>query len=445
MTDKIEKIPTLLISAIILFAPLSFGAVHPWSIAILKSLILVVSLFLLWKILTGEPPTFKRRKYVYPWIAFILLIFIELLPLPVVLLKNLSPLRYNLLFGSFESLDLGQVPAFHSLSLNPHGTREMLSLLLFYTIFLFSVQACLANRSCVRFLSRIIIGAGFIVAFIAIAQKFSEARGIYWIGDPRQSFYGTFINPNHCAIFLSATGIFTFANFLKEDSRYGKIVLGFIFSLIAVAVFYSLSRGGILSFIIPLLLLTFFILKNTGRDNTTIKSKYLSLLFIILTIIVFILWWGTFRFVGELESLKQIDPSKDFRIELWKNSLRMFKDFFLFGTGLGTYKDIVPIYRSFSGNVSIEVAENDYVQILAETGTIGFAILSIFCYFIIRRASHILSKGVENIPRAQIGSIFALLSISLNSFINFNFQISGIMILALSFLAFISASTKRYG
>jgi O-antigen ligase len=443
MSRYIDKIALSIIFLVIVINPLSFGAVHPWSSFIIKTLILSVFFLALWKTLTGEAPRLKKRGIYYAAGIFILFFILQLLPLPAFILKLLGG-RWNFLYGDFSKLGITTTPSFHPLHLAPGASREIISWIAFYIFFAFSIHAFVRDRKSVKLIAKAIIGSGFLVAFIAIAQKFWGAKAIYWSAFPSQTFYGTFINPNHCAIYLACVGLFTFAYLLREDSRTNKGFLAFIFTLIAIAIFYSLSRGGIISFLLPLGLLLYYLLKKPAQEAFLLRTNYIALFFILLAVATFLAWWGTYRFFGELGSLTDISPKSDFRVEIWKNSLTAFKDFYLFGTGIGSYQDIIPLYRTMPRNVIVEVAENDYIQLLLETGALGFLLCGIIIYLFARRISRVVSKDPEHTPRVQIGAIFAILAIALNSLINFNFYFPGSMILFSVFAALIFLSTKRF-
>jgi Flp pilus assembly protein TadD len=64
---------------------------------------------------------------------------------------------------------------------------------------------------------------------------------------------------------------------------------------------------------------------------------------------------------------------KDGRGALWMDSLKMLRDFPLFGVGLGSWPEIFPRYQRppFSEASFAREPENDYVQFLSETGIIG--------------------------------------------------------------------------
>jgi len=75
------------------------------------------------------------------------------------------------------------------------------------------------------------------------------------------------------------------------------------------------------------------------------------------------------------------DVSFWMRFSVWKNSFAMIRDFPLFGVGLGSWAEILPHYQSppWSSYFYFAHAHNDYIELIAETGLIGFALVVWLC------------------------------------------------------------------
>jgi O-antigen ligase len=94
------------------------------------------------------------------------------------------------------------------------------------------------------------------------------------------------------------------------------------------------------------------------------------------------------------------------------------------GWGLGTFPTVYPSCRSFYTNLFINEAHNDYVQLLVETGVLGFALMLCFLICLYR-------TGLRNSQRWEFQwdaalSFSALLGctgILLHSFVDFNLQV----------------------
>jgi hypothetical protein len=69
------------------------------------------------------------------------------------------------------------------------------------------------------------------------------------------------------------------------------------------------------------------------------------------------------------------DLGPGIRLNITKDSLKMFFQRPLLGWGLGTFPTVYPRYRSFYTNLFINEAHNDYAQLLVEMGLLGFGLM----------------------------------------------------------------------
>ena len=73
-------------------------------------------------------------------------------------------------------------------------------------------------------------------------------------------------------------------------------------------------------------------------------------------------------FVGKAQVLDRLgDLRPGIRLDMTKDSLRMFTHRPVWGWGLGTFPTVYPSYRSFYTNLFVNQAHNDYAQLLELT------------------------------------------------------------------------------
>lgn len=78
------------------------------------------------------------------------------------------------------------------------------------------------------------------------------------------------------------------------------------------------------------------------------------------------------------------DSSLSYRIELWRTGLRIIKDNSITGIGFGTFFKYTHLYSSVITKY-IEHCHNIYLQIIMETGIIGFTTFLITLFSIVKR------------------------------------------------------------
>jgi putative inorganic carbon (hco3(-)) transporter len=112
------------------------------------------------------------------------------------------------------------------------------------------------------------------------------------------------------------------------------------------------------------------------------------------------------------------------RLDITKDSLRMFAHRPVLGWGLGTFPTVYPRYRNFYTNLFINEAHNDYAQLLVEMGLLGFGLM---IWFLIR----LYQYGLPTSRRwefqwdwaVSLASLLGCTGILVHSLVDFNLQI----------------------
>ncbi len=112
------------------------------------------------------------------------------------------------------------------------------------------------------------------------------------------------------------------------------------------------------------------------------------------------------------------------RVNIDRDALKMFKHKPILGWGLGTFVEVYPQFRTFYTNFFIDKAHNDYLQLLVETGAVGFAIM---LWFLITAYLGALKKlknwTVDTNGAMGLAAILGVTGILVHSFLDFNLQI----------------------
>src|ERR1019366_4674018 len=72
------------------------------------------------------------------------------------------------------------------------------------------------------------------------------------------------------------------------------------------------------------------------------------------------------------------------RITIVEDSFKMVRQRPLLGWGFGTFPIVYPSFRSFYTDLAVNAAHNDFVELLVETGLLGFALKVAFVYLLYR-------------------------------------------------------------
>ncbi|MEO6054319.1 MAG: O-antigen ligase family protein [Chthoniobacterales bacterium] len=199
-----------------------------------------------------------------------------------------------------------------------------------------------------------------------------------WAGDhyPGRG-HGTYLNPNQYAAMLGSLGTYALAFVFWGRFKAGAKLL-LLFSSLAcfTGVVISLSRGGMLATGCSLFV---FIIISVIISLRIVKSRQVL---IIASLLGFIALIGITAYISfhssvRLQSRFENIVTGDSRLEIWDAALRQFESSPFIGRGPGSYGFLSRIYinrwRSTLGS-DPGYAHNEYLQILAEYGLIGFAL-----------------------------------------------------------------------
>lgn len=329
-------------------------------------------------------------------------------------------------------------PVFNSnwmpISIYPYASKkELFSILIFIGMFLI-----ITNTPDIR-INRIIVvivSLGFSISLLGIMQKLTGTTKTYWLVESDSEFpFGPYINRNHfagyiCMVIPLSLGLLIsrFRSLFSSRNRYFKaadfqshlfanLLLVFAIVIMILALFFSLSRGGILAFLFSIAV--FFIIVAISRLATG-NNKGLKISSFVLTVLIafsVLIWIGHDTILDRLS-----DPSSPTatRINLYVDTLNMFSDFPIFGTGFGTFQYIYRKYKTLDDRFFYEHAHNDYLELLSDLGLIGFLIVLAGIVLFLRK---ILLRWIERrdpyakgITLGGVCGVFAILSHSLADF-----------------------------
>lgn len=424
-----------LIAAVIL-AVLAFGTVEPWSIAIFELNALLVAILLALKNWIARDLDWRRLRITAPLFALVLVGLIQLAPwgaAPVV--------------AQPESVSIVQLSG-ASISLDRQATREATVKLLALAIYFAGAVAALRGSQRRNLTLIILAGFGFLTSLFAIIHRLTNNGKMYWVRTVSDYVapYGPYGNYNHFAGFAELILPLPFAYLLFVRSSVERKAL-WLFSvvIIAAALIFSLSRGGILAMGVEfLILLAVFLFKPKwfSREEKSIgRGNWLMIGGILATVMATALWIGYDRLVERFQLTRQgaSEFSVVTRAEYWRNSWKLFLDHPVAGVGLGAFPAVYPQYgRSTAAYERLEQTHNDYLQLLTDAGLVGAALALWFLIEIglIARRQFQRMEELQRPTRAVIiGGFTAVAGIMVHSLTDFNLQLAANALLFLFILA----------
>jgi O-antigen ligase len=331
----LQNILVVGLGLLLAFGILAFGAVDEWSTFTFEAG--AAALFLIW----GVEQSASGR---------------------ITLSKNPLYLPAILFFG----LILAQIGL--RISAYSYGTRYAAMQYVAFGIVLLVAAECVQEENTRKRFLFAVIAFGTAYAFFALVQQFTSNGKIFWLHRPQYigGIYGSYVNRNHYAGLMEMLVPFplvvSMGHLLKKEKR---AIIGFCTILMASTIFLCGSRGGMIAFALQIVL--FAALTLAQRKNLRIA---ITLAAVCLLVLVFLFFVGKGQVLGRL---KDLAPGT--RLNMTLDCVKMFFQRPVLGWGLGTFPIVYPKYRSFYTSLFINEAHNDYAQLLAEMGALGFALM----------------------------------------------------------------------
>jgi len=378
--------------ALLLFCPLAFGAVEPWAVFTLQAVLAI--LFMVWLVGQMRAPqaTFLWTPIFLPMLAFLTLICVQLVP-------GISAYR--------------------------HATYSGLLLYLAYGLACFLVTQTLTRTTHVRRLATAFVIYGTWMSLFAVLQSLSSTTKLYWIRTPRFGgwIYGPYVNHNHYAglmeMLVPVPLVFAFSRYARSRERWAAASAA---AFMGATIFLSGSRGGMAAFALQIAIFLWFLF----RERTGSRAAFLMAAFLVVSL-TSIAWIGGSEVSARLSTIstnKHSEIANDIRLKINRDTLHMFAQRPILGWGLGSFESVYPQFRSFYTNFLVDKAHNDYLQLLAETGLVGFAIMIWFLVAALRRALPKIRNWPSDVNGAvALVALIAISGILVHSLVDFNLEI----------------------
>ncbi|ETW96601.1 MAG: hypothetical protein ETSY1_25970 [Candidatus Entotheonella factor] len=452
--------------SLLIWTPFAFGAVHAlaYSLLALHAFLLVT----LWMIIEGgrmwrhrEVSAFVWTPIAVPIVLFLAFLAIQLLPLPPFLLRLLSPTT-----GELHRLFLPDASTvWMPLSLNPYATQVALVKLLAYTSIFFLVVNIARTRQQIRTIAWVIVVVAASMAVFGIAQRVLGIQTIYGLRDVSAigNSFGPYINGNHFAGYEAMAICLGLGLLLSQgleshgtEKRSWRQAFRrlprmsflqrplLIICLIAMvsALVLSRSRGGFIALLAGMI--GFVILLRFRRQDAQRRHGLVTILITMGGITLLLGVPLLIRFLQIFTGQELLEGGGG-RLAVFEATWHMANDFPLFGIGYEAYASIFPRYQQAAELLqTYSHAHNDILQLLAETGRVGFLIVAVGAGLgsvrIWRRWRQRRDAFVQVMVPAGLA---ACLAIATHSLVDFNLHIPANALLATTILALTFACVQR--
>ena len=454
--DMCDRVTRWGFVTLIVFTPLAFGTVEPWSIAAMEwGIVTLVLVFWLGRLWPGPEATRGIRAFTgmeVPLGLFLLFCVLQTVPLPMHLLQRISPGSARMYQGPGDSpqgtaAEAGSARApvpvasrvsaeRRPVSVSPRETWSRVQMVASFGA-LFLLTTWWGRRDRIVFLLTAVTVVGFLVSLFGLVQFLTWNGKIYWLRKvPPASSFGPFVNHNHFAGYIEMIipVAISLALYLMEvrrarhrgaedRGRWGKGALAlFAAVILIVALFFCLSRGGILSTLVSGCILFIIVWRRIGSRR--VAWSLAAALPILAGVLI--AWIGPGIVTRQLATYATLENEASFRLRamIWRQMIREMPRFLWVGSGLGTFEESFAPFVPPGTPKRWDKAHNDYLQILWETGIVGGGLVLVGLLMFVRRYWWPAFRSrVHPFDILRMGIAVSLLAIALHSLVDFNLQI----------------------
>jgi tetratricopeptide (TPR) repeat protein len=428
------------LAGLIVLCPLALGGAPTWVLWPLVGLSALASL------LAGVGAWRQGHALHVPLLAVPLvagagLCLVQLLPLPVGVLEGVSPEAAAL--REFALVPLGLSSA-RPVSLDPPATWRALAAYLAYTLVLVAaVEVCRSLRSRRRLLATLsLTGAGVsLIGWGHALLGLTSLFGVRAYAHARPPLLTTFGNPNHLAGFLGLCATVALGLALTSERRMRGVLFGAAALISGGGVFLSLSRAGILFFLLGQVLLAVALLRERRGARREQGAPAWSRGAVVLLVLGATVGVGAYvaweKLVVEAASADSVEDLRHSKLDLWPMMADAARAFPVLGMGRGAFESAFTRYQMEPNPNTLTHPENAVLQLGAEFGVPGLVVLGLMVWGFLRLVRR------ERLGRLEVAVLSGVAALGLHNLFDFSLELSACAVAVWVALAVVARPEER--
>lgn len=398
---------TALLALFLFWAPLPFASVLPWS----ESLLDVAAFALLAAAVLVTPRRADLLPVAVPALCFCALALLGALQArawsPGVV-ASLSPVHAQLYREVAGMLPDGAPKPHPTLSLAPAVSRRTALELAALAALLVTAVVVGRKRRQRRWLAAAVVASALFQVLYGARRWVVRATTIWGEVVPGDGsrLRGTFVNPNHLALYLGIALALVFAwlwwsveRARREPGLEQRLILVLPPAIVWLTLFaglaFSRSRAGLAAAVVGVVV--------QGLLAVRLRRRWRAAPLALLALAV---GFGVVAAVGFEAGLGRLfgplayDFSWNGRKEIFQATLELWLRFPWTGSGLGTFREAFPMVQTASVEGTVMHAHNDWLELLATGGLVGTGLLLLGLAALLFRLSRGLRRGARSEDRA---------------------------------------------
>lgn len=431
--------------------PVPFAAVQPWVWPV-YALMMIIAFAFSYTADQSIKSTGGRLQKSALAVFFIWTLFL-CIPLPPTLLSILSPVRSELLANSLKLT--GNTANLLALGYSSRAALTWWTFLLSLLLFFLATRKCCANQKNLKRIVGVVIAVGLVESLYGMTQALVPSMGVLWV-DYIQEYMGTargtFINRNNFAGFIemiwplalgatfSLTGrVRSIKMTLHSDRLNRQALMALCTTVFLLTLILTRSRAGIISGMAGLVAFL-----TLARPALHYRSRQIRIM-LVGSFLLLVIYASVIGIGPVVERFFSLGNDSGSRISIWRDSLGILNNHPL-GIGLRNYENVFAVYNhSELMDKKVIQTHNDYLQLLIETGWVGFISLMLaIVVFLVKCLRRIKTLDCYRAPfrfYMAVGSFSGIASIGIHSLFDFNLQIPANCVYVVVLMAILSVCT----
>jgi O-antigen ligase len=340
--------------------------------------------------------TFGRLR---PWrsldlalIALLVALVVQIMPLPLAVVAWLSPHRDKIADAIRLQSFVDARSAWATLSVDPGASVAALATVAIGVLTFWAARASFSAGGSTRSVCRALTFFGLVAAFGAVVQKVVSPRSVLFLIEPADgsaSPFGAFVNRNHFGAWLLMVAAPVGGYFVARTrihplrrNRWGGSIgqimsSGIVFTAIAVMVIagvllLTFSRSALAGAGVAAIVAWRLGQPRMTPERTSLPTRLGVAGALLLVAVLFV---DVERWTNRVAESFDTTAAPLGRLTIWHESVPIVRDFWLTGTGAGTFSDAMIVYqesRVWVGSMRrwahFNNAHSHYLQVLCEGG-----------------------------------------------------------------------------
>jgi O-antigen ligase len=427
---------------LILLTAIPYGTVEPWSEALFECAVCLLTLLWIVHGLFAGPWSFGNTRLFYPLIALVAFALVQSI-------------------AWWQTTAAGE-KVWYAISADPFESRRFVLKVAALILAGMLLTRYTTSKKRLSALVHLMIAIAMASAMFGIVrQSVQHSDGFFLPALRVGAGYAQFINRNHFS-FLMEMAMGLVAGLMVVRSRKRERLPLYAAALLALwtALVLANSRGGLLAMIVQLIcaVILFPIARQRyGHERTgdpqgsfrfarSFVGRAAMLTVVVAVVVAGVIWIGGDPLAATLEntSVEVGQPDKSVmyervrRRDIWYATSLMFKAHPLAGAGFGGYWAEIPQYHDASGLQTPQQAHNDYLEVLASGGLIGFGLLVWFTTRLFKQARKALVSADPFYNAICFGAIISLTGVAVHSIFDYGLHITLNALVFVALLAILS-------